>query len=101
MDSKSGPITEGNKMANIIINLITFRECVAQTEADNVAFDLEKDRVFAAMAENAAEYGHALTVDKNGQGAASYRVTDEADYQDLQNANDFMQSDKARFWELF
>ena len=88
-------------MANIIINLITFRECCAQTEADLVAFDQEQKRVFAAMAENAAVWGHTLTVDDNGQGTASYRVTDEADYQDLQSAHDFMQTDKAEFWNLY
>lgn len=91
-------------MSTIIINAITHREaCLAGsvTDADADAYDEVIGRFFERLGEEARAHGLEFEVDDYGHGAASYRVTDEADYHDLQAAHDFMQSPAADFWARF
>lgn len=90
-------------MATIIINAITHRQACTDSagESDLSAYDDAAEAFFAKLGEKAAAAGFGFEVDSSGQGAASYRVTDEDDYTDLQAAHDFMQSPDADFWTQF
>lgn len=90
-------------MAKIIINAVTHRTaCLdALGEADAVAYDGAITGYFAKVAEQAAAEGFDFEVDQQGQGPASYRVTDERDEADLNAAHDFMQHSVNGFWEAF
>ena len=86
-------------MAKIIINGITHEEActwgcdesAAQDYADRV------DTYMESLEKLAIKHGFEFEVDWNAQGTASYRVTDEADFEDYQAAHDFMQS-APDFW---
>jgi hypothetical protein len=90
-------------MATIVINAITHRQACTDSagESDLSAYDNAAEAFFDSLGAKAKAAGFGFEVDAHGQGALSYRVTDEADYEDLQAANDFMQSDAADFWAQF
>lgn len=87
-------------MAKIIINGKTHRAACTDggSASDVVIYDSFISNFFTTLAEFARRAGFDLEVDAAGEGAASYRVTGEADYADLQAAHDFMQSHAADFW---
>ena len=87
-------------MATIIINAITHKQacCDGLTDADSACYDSHIAMYFASLREDCEEAGLGFEVDQNGQGSSSYRVADEADYDDLQAAHEFMQS-RVDFWE--
>lgn len=90
-------------MTTIIINAITHRAACTDAlgAADLAAYDNDAARFFARLAKAAKTEGFGFEIDATGQGAASYRVTDEDDSDDLQSAHDFMQSDRADFWSNY
>ena len=87
-------------MATIVINAITHRAACTDAlgEQDLTAYDNAIDGFLTSLAEAAKADGFGFEVDTAGQGAASYRVTEEADYADLEAAHQFMQSPRADFW---
>jgi hypothetical protein len=89
-------------MATIIINAITHRAaCLdALGEADAKAYYEAISAYFAKLGEQAKADGFGFEVDDQGQGAASYRVTDERDENDYNAAHEFMQSAQS-FWEAY
>lgn len=89
-------------MAKIIINAITHRAACLDSlgEADAKAYDEAIDAYFAKLGEQAKADGFGFEVDDQGQGAASYRVTDETSEADYNTAHDFMQSAQD-FWSAY
>ena len=87
-------------MATIIINAVTHRAACTDAlgEEDLDAYEASIDGFFADLAQAAKAEGFGFEVDPSGNGGASYRVTDEADFADLEAAHDFMQSARADFW---
>lgn len=87
-------------MATIIINAITHKQacCDGLGEEDLACYDEHAAAYFAGLSKACEEAGFGFEVDLHEQGAASYRVTDEADYDDLNAAHEFMQS-QVDFWE--
>lgn len=87
-------------MTTITINAITHKQacCDGLTEADEVCYGENIQNYFAGLRQDCEEAGFEFEVDKNGQGSNSYSVTDEADYDALQAAHEFMQS-RVDFWE--
>jgi len=90
-------------MATIIINAITYRAACTDAlgAADLAAYDEARDRVLGKIGDFATNDGFVFRVDEQGQGAASYRVIDESNEIDLQNAHEFMQSNSADFWSIY
>ena len=87
-------------MAKIIINGVTFKAACTDggNEEDIRVYDAAVGRFFSNLRSAATDGGFDFEVDANAQGAVSYRVVDEKDYNDLTAANDFMQSPIANFW---
>lgn len=90
-------------MAKIIINGITHRNsCLdALGESDAVAYDESIGAYFEKASAQAKAAGFEFEVDANGQGGASYRVTDERDEQDYNAAHEFMQYELTDFWSAY
>lgn len=90
-------------MAKIIINGITHRNACLDGlgEEDAIAYDEAIDAYFERAAEQARAAGFEFEVDNGGQGAASYRVTDERDEQDYNAAHEFMQYELTDFWSAY
>lgn len=88
-------------MTKITINLKTFRDSVAQIDADLAAFDESSGRVIAAIGDNAKNAGFDLEIDTAGHGPNSYSVRNESSYADLEAAHEFIQSPAADFWAIY
>ena len=90
-------------MATIVINAITHRAACTDAlgEQDLTAYDKGIENFISGLADAAKTEGFGFEFDAAGQGSASYRVTDEADYDDLEAAHQFMQSPRADFWAQF
>jgi hypothetical protein len=88
------------KMATIIINAITHKKVCLDglTESDEVCYGEHIAAYFVGLRKDCEEEGFEFEVDQTGQGSASYRVTNETGYDDLQAAHEFMQS-RVDFWE--
>ena len=87
-------------MAKIVINAITHRNnCIYSLgEADAQEYDRTVGRYFERAALQAQDSGFEFEVDAHGQGSASYRVTDERDWEDSEAAHGFMQYELSDFW---
>jgi hypothetical protein len=88
-------------MTTIIINAITHKQacCEGLTDADFSCYDSHIVGYLTALRKDCEEAGFEFEVDQNGRGSNTYRVTDEAGYDDLQAAHEFMQS-RVDFWEV-
>ena len=90
-------------MATIVVNAVTHRAACTDAlgKQDLAAYDNAIGAFFARLADAAKTEGIELEIDAAGQGAASYRVTDETDPADYEAAHQFMQSPVADFWAQF
>ena len=88
-------------MTTIIINAITHKQacCDGLADADYAYYDRHIVGYLDGLRKDCEDEGFVFEVDQNGQGSSSYRVTDEAGYDDLHAAHEFMQS-RVDFWDV-
>lgn len=85
-------------MPTITIYRDTFREAACVNAHDLAVFDIEADRVFREIAEEASDNGLSIEVKDGRSHGPSYTV-DADSYEAEQVAHDFMQSPDANFWD--